>query len=400
MPSHRSATISLCALLVSACVHPFGPDAPSMNSALNLKPERQEARQTPAELRGAIWRELSIGNEMPKNQEVSPADYTAAGYNYVYRQCSNYFDSLILYQNKTHFTNDIVVAGGSGSGAILGLAKASSAAIGGLAAGVGFVTSAINSFDNRALITPYPNETKTLILSALDTYRGSYPPAGARTPAEAIVNVQHFAELCTYSGITRAAKQALSNYKGEVSAPVDAKALTLGAAISGKLGLASALDDAQLVALYWFINKGGSPCGKPLECAAVVAALPSIKSKIVDDTGAFIKPKDLKDLVGAEFDELYSSSADFKAHADAYPAQPPVTSKTSVDAKPAAKPSGGKLTTVATPIPLSERFNFSTTLKTKIPVAPPAEKFGVFNFSQQKAASPASAPAAEQPPKQ
>jgi len=351
---------------------PFGPVAPSMNEAVNLKPERVEPRQSSADLKEAVWRELDIGNGKPADATITPANYTAAGYSYVYRQCSNYFDTLILYQNKVNFANDEVVTGGSSLGAVLGLVKASSAAVGAVAAGVGFVSSSLTAFNNRALITPYPNETKTMILNALDVYRSKYAPNQMTSASEAILNVQHFAELCTYSGITRAAKQALSNYKGDVISSSNASTPTIGAVISANLGITAPLDDAQLVALYWFIFKGGSPCADAKLCAAAVSSLAPIKKSLIDSQSGYIDPADLKAKVGGELSQLYADDAAFKKAVDTYGAAP---EKGAAKTKP----------TIVTKPPvsaLSNRFDFTIIGEKSQAPAVKSENFGQFDFSR------------------
>lgn len=346
-------------LLLTSCAQPFGPRAPSMNDALSLKADQADLQKNSGAIRQSVWKELNIGNDDTNTSDkiVKPSDYTAAGYNYVYRQCSNYFDSLILYQNKVGYASDLTVAGGTSLGAILGIAKSSAAAISGVAAGVGFASAALTAFQNRALITPYPNETKTLILSALDTYRAKNAPDAMTTPAEAITNVQHFAELCTYSGITRAAKQALSQYKAGVDTPNPQPGAPAASQdpISSALSLNTPLDDAQQVALYWFVFRGGNPCAPQASCDAVKKAVPDLASTIYK-AGAYVDPQDIKAKVGNNLAMLYSENASFRTAVDHFP------------------PSAASAST--------KTFDFSKALGAKN-VEALSERFGTFVFPQQ-----------------
>jgi hypothetical protein len=148
----------------------------------------------------------------------SPA-YVADGYSRVYKLCNDYFDELVLAQNKMGFASDAVATGGATTATIMGLAKASAQQIALVAAGTGLVSSLIQSYDNRALMTPYPSETKTLILAALDEYEKAAPPESATTKMQAVSLVQHYAEICTYSGITRFAKEAITTSSVSTSTP-------------------------------------------------------------------------------------------------------------------------------------------------------------------------------------
>ncbi|QJU59677.1 hypothetical protein HL653_19670 [Sphingomonas sp. AP4-R1] len=359
----------------------FGPKPSSINDVESFKRDKATAAVTDETIRKAVRNELSIGNPASVDP-ITPADYTDAGYSYVFRQCNTYFDTLIRLQHKTGFGSDMVGAGGATAGAVLGLAKASSMAIGIVAAGFGFLGTAVTSFDRRALITPYPDETKTLIIGALNRYRAAFPPSSIRTPGEAHANVQRYAELCTYSGITRAAKEALSNAKGTVTDPARPEATTLGAAISGLLGAVPALDDAQLVALYWIVTKGTAPCAAGGPCGQALALLPTAIQEMFYDDAKQFDPGPIKDKVGSELARLYAGSADFKAHADAFPNEPAAAAAV-VPPKPAAAVKKGGVAavpkTAGKELDLVDRYNFTGGEKASL-VAPQTEKFGEFSF--------------------
>jgi hypothetical protein len=358
-----------------------------MNGALNLKADTVDPRAESAALKAAIWRELDIGNGPPPDgTPVKPSDYTAAGYSYVYRQCSNYFDALIKYQNETHFASDIVVAGGSTAGTIMGLLKTSSQAIGAVAAGVGFANAALNSFDNRALITPYPNETKTLILSALDKYRETVPPEKVTTATSALVNVEHFAELCTYSGITRAAKQALSNYKGDVIKSQNAETATLVSAISSKLGLTDpALSDLEVITLYWFIYDAGSPCTDINLCNKALTLVPRLKKILANVDNSLKDLSSVKGDIGDALSQLYANDTFFKTQVDNFGAQLKSPPASTDDGKPKPSDAGTQQTTGATTVvPLADLSKSRNLAATPTDASANVENFAHFDFSKQQ----------------
>lgn len=221
-------------------------------------------------------------------KDLTPAQYVAAGYNKVYAACTTYFDALIKVQNETEFAKDTTVAAGSATGAILGLANAASAVIAGLAAGVGFASATIENFNKHALVTPYPDETKSLILAALDKFSTDAPPETTTSPGLAIARVQHYAELCTYSGISRFAKQALQSAKlasdNQQTSILSDSDRVYAAAIAGKLGTAQQFTQDQLALLYWFfVDKGD---GDKTTSLSIMKNFPdSIKALLIDSKG-------------------------------------------------------------------------------------------------------------------
>lgn len=215
-----------------------------------------------------------------------PAEYVGAGYAEVYKSCGDYFDNLILAQNVAGFTGD--VARGVGTTGVTIAALRQNAALAQReiikwSAGTALVGTIIDSYNDRALMTPYPSETKTLILRALTTYEERNPPRAADTRPEALSFVAAYAEMCTYSGVTRFAKQALANAEPK---PAPGNTPTSSAADQGYLkAVATTLGDpaAQLnlrQAALLHYHLVGSPTwdeSKPEEVAhrkALISELP------------------------------------------------------------------------------------------------------------------------------
>jgi hypothetical protein len=188
--------------------------------------------------------------------------YVSAGYSVTWNACSNYFDTLIKMQNQTGFAGDFVTAAGTATSSMVALRKnAADAAksLARIAAGASFVTTVLSSYDDRALMTPYPSETKSLILAALQAYEKSAPPDSATTYSQAAMLVERHAELCTYSGITRFAKQALALAQIESDEQTAQSVLTrpdqidlASTSMALQLGQQN-LSDTQLALLYSYI---------------------------------------------------------------------------------------------------------------------------------------------------
>ncbi len=172
-----------------------------------------------------------------------PAEYVGAGYGSVYKACGDYFDNLVEMQNVVGFGNDItksVGVAGTGLSALLKNATLAQRQVTRWSTGATLISAGFDAFDKRALMTPYPSETKTLILRGLTAYEALNPPTSADTPAEAFSLVAGYAEMCSYSGVARYAKQALSNAE-----PRTGSAQSLSAADQGFLrAIATALGDS------------------------------------------------------------------------------------------------------------------------------------------------------------
>lgn len=143
-------------------------------------------------------------------QFSSRKEFIAAGYNKAYGLCTDYFDALIKAKNNTAFYSESIAAAGNAATTIMGLAKAYSPTVGIVSAGFGVINSALLGYDKNELITPYPDETKGLILKALDEFYNANPPIETQTDGEAINRVLKYTEMCTYSGISRFAKVTLA----------------------------------------------------------------------------------------------------------------------------------------------------------------------------------------------
>lgn len=209
-------------------------------------------------------------------------EYVAVGYYETYQACSAYFDNLIATQNQTRFTGDVVTAGGAAATALIALRKNTEAAariVAKWAAGTAFLSSVISSFDDRALMTPYPSETKTLIMGALAKYEADAPPSSVVHDEDALGLVAGYAEMCTYSGITRFAKQALSNAIPENAGAPGARlgkedVIDIDAA-SSVLGMGSDRLSPRQVALLHFYITEPTAFGKAAQAKALLKELPA-----------------------------------------------------------------------------------------------------------------------------
>lgn len=153
----------------------------------------------------------------PNLQGLSRKEFIAAGYNKVYSACTEYFDALIKLKNNSAHESEVSNAVGTAATTIMGLAQAYSPAVGITSAGFGLISNYFNSYDKNELLTPYPDETKGLILDAMRLYAEKNPPTNdLLTDSGALARVYQYAEMCTYSGISRYAKETLTKSKPKV----------------------------------------------------------------------------------------------------------------------------------------------------------------------------------------
>lgn len=222
----------------------------------------------------------------------TPSEYVGFGYAKVYQSCSAYFDVLIRSQNLAGYSGDIARSAGATGIALNTLradAELAQREIVRWTAVTGLVTTIIDAFDDRALMTPYPTETKTLILRALTAYEERNPPGAADSRAEALSFVAGYAEMCTYSGATRFAKQALSNAEPRPGGPtaISPAEQALLKALAITLGDASApLSLRQVAILEYHFNMQPTWDAGSKQRKALLAELPAgVKAQLVDNKG-------------------------------------------------------------------------------------------------------------------
>lgn len=238
---------------------------------------------------------LDGGDGMPP---MSPAQYTATGYVLVKAECNRYFDVLIRDQNLNAFRSDTVNSTGRAFVSFLGFADASPGDIGRAGTVFGLFNDLLRSFRERALVTPYPVETKTMIIKALSAYEEAAPPDTVKSKEQADSLVESYAEICSYSGITRFAGQALSAAKPELVNGSPAEGLRLSS--SGKLMAlvvaqmlgAPELTDEQAALLYIYTVKEPKTFTENPEAAKyILARLPKgISDKLLGDQDNYLDP--------------------------------------------------------------------------------------------------------------
>jgi hypothetical protein len=139
------------------------------------------------------------------------ATYVRVGYELVDRECGTFFDALDKAEDQATFARQELTLGGAGAAGILSALKAGTVPITITGIAVPLVANSIENYQNTKLLTPYPDETYSLIKAALKSYQ-----AAATAPVDiydAAHLVQGYASICTYAGIHQLAKQALNNAK-------------------------------------------------------------------------------------------------------------------------------------------------------------------------------------------
>jgi hypothetical protein len=248
------------------------------------------------------------------NPALSGPEYAVVGYQIARQTCGKYFDNLIAASNDVQMSKADLAAAGTAAAAIEALAKATTKTIGVTAAGVGLASVILDNYQDYALLTPYPVQTRTLILSAMDAYRRSLPPESATSLIDAADRVSGFAELCTYSNIASLAQQALAAAKPKdvnTSAPLfsDSDALTLQS-INDALGLPKTppLDDKVYAELAIIASSTGTPNDQKLD-ALIEKLLPREVSSAAYDTAAQVPSAKLKSATKLLTDLAYSNKA-------------------------------------------------------------------------------------------
>jgi len=103
-----------------------------------------------------------------------------------------------------------VTAAGSAAAVIATLAQTTPKTIGIIAAAFGLGAVVIDNLDQYSFATPYPTQTRGLILKALVAYRQSSPAESAKTISDAADLISGYANLCTYSGIAELAAESIT----------------------------------------------------------------------------------------------------------------------------------------------------------------------------------------------
>jgi hypothetical protein len=147
----------------------------------------------------------------------NPVVYRDIGYDLVDGNCRAFFDGITKAHDRANFARKELTLGGAAAAGILQAVSAGVVPITITGIAVPLVADSIDNYQNFILVTPYPDETYTLIKSALKTYQEK-----ASNPIDIYTAhslVQGYAAICTYSGIHQLAKQALTKAKTKDASP-------------------------------------------------------------------------------------------------------------------------------------------------------------------------------------
>lgn len=187
---------------------------------------------------------------------ISPPEFATSGYRIVDINCNAYFDALVRASNRVKMTKADITAVGTAAGVIATLAKSAPKEIGIFVAGFGLAETIVDNVEQYAFVTPYPVQTRGLVLKAMNEYRASSSPASVTSLSEAADQIAGYASLCSYSGIAVLSAEAIAKAEPE---DVSRKRQLLGAQdrlqlelpIVGALGLPpnTLLSDSDLATL-------------------------------------------------------------------------------------------------------------------------------------------------------
>jgi hypothetical protein len=147
---------------------------------------------------------------------MAPAEYARAGYTIVDENCNDFFDTLSRATNTLQMSKSDWTALGAAAAAILALAHSTAKPVGITAAAFGFGSIAFDNYQKYALLTPYPDQTKKLVIQALKAYEKDSPPGDATDMIGADARVSGYAQICTYSSIASLAQEAINKATASV----------------------------------------------------------------------------------------------------------------------------------------------------------------------------------------
>ncbi len=312
--------------VLGACV-----SVPSLNAPTTPDPNAIQKRV-------ATLVTLSSENIQGANRVMSPSEYARTGYNEVREACDKFFTTLIQKTNSTQLSKADWTALGTAAGTIIALAHAgASKPVGIAAAAFGLGASAYDNYQKYALLTLYPEQTKTLVFKTLDAYEASSPASAAADIVDADSRVSAFAAICTYSNINVLAQNAIATTTPTVAPAAPSTVFTTQAEldkvaeIEQVLGVAS-ISDADLATLELMAKKQAGETDVVASLSSMADSLSAPVKKAVWDGAAVINTKftstvtaDLTALMGnQQFAKLVNDSI-AKSKAATPTATPPGT---------------------------------------------------------------------------
>jgi hypothetical protein len=152
----------------------------------------------------------ALNAAMTTNAGVTAAQVAELGYSTVSDSCDVYFTALIKTNNRIQLTKADLTSFGTAAAVISTLTGGTTKVVGGTAALFGLASSITSNFEQYAFATPYPVQTNLLITKALTAYAQAAPPSGMVTIQQAVASVAGYARLCSFTGISVLAQQAIA----------------------------------------------------------------------------------------------------------------------------------------------------------------------------------------------
>jgi hypothetical protein len=246
---------------------------------------------------------------------ITPVEYAVAGYTLADESCNSFFDLLAQATNNVQMTKADWTALGAATATILALTHSTSKPVG-IAAGLfGLGAAGFDNYQKYALLTPYPDQTKKLVIQAMQAFRSQSPPEQATDILNADARVSAYARLCTYSSISSLAQQAISTASPQ-AVNVGTKTIFTTAGdqqlvqtIDSALGLQSqSVSDQDLALLAIMTTSGTDPKLLP-QIAAKLSA--PVAAAVWDSTSKALKQSVVPQIQGP-LAQLASSNSDFK----------------------------------------------------------------------------------------
>ncbi len=211
----RRAVIVMSILPLISCAAISPPTIPPSNVIKQRLDNLQTLSQLPLCDKSLLKSDTAAGSNTtsscPANSPLmTPAEYARVGYTIVDENCNNFFDTLSRATNNLQMSKSDWTALGAAAAAILALAHSTAKPVGITAAAFGFGAITFDNYQKYALLTPYPDQTKKLVIQALKAYEKDSPPGDATDMVGADARVSGYAQICTYSGIASLAQEAIN----------------------------------------------------------------------------------------------------------------------------------------------------------------------------------------------
>jgi hypothetical protein len=172
--------------------------------------------------------------------QLTPAGYVAAGIGLVDRECTAFFDNIVLLQKSSRYASKSMTTIGTQTAIILEALEQSATTLAIVAAASEVVVKLIDGFAAEYAFSPYAANVRGIVFSAMEQYKTTPTFMNAMVTLEfresspdaycfAQSMIQNYAKICTIASIEAFAQQAITKSGAERVLPKDTAATHLAA---------------------------------------------------------------------------------------------------------------------------------------------------------------------------